>query len=71
MCVDSPKFCASPIETPIYQIKKNPICIACGGSLSNEVKEKVKVVKQSYSTVLPNCESSNCSRFTRDTKEKK
>ena len=62
-CVDRRKICSFPIETSLYSLKKKPICIACGKVLPNEIQEKAQKAKESWSTVLPNCESKQCLKF--------
>ena len=52
-----------PLETQIYALKKQTICVACGSVLSPEILSKFEEVKTEYSTVLPNCGVEACLKF--------
>jgi len=52
-----------PLETQIYALKKQTICVACGSVLSPEILSKFKEVKTEFCTVLPNCGVEACLKF--------
>ena len=63
VCVDRRKTCSMPLETQIYTLKKQTICVACGSVLSPEILSKFEEVKTEFSTVLPNCGVEACLKF--------
>ena len=52
-----------PLETQIYLLKKQTVCVACSSVLSPEILNKFEDVKTEYSTVLSNCGVEACLKF--------
>ena len=63
VCVDRRKTCSMPLETQIYLLKKQTVCVACSSVLSPEILSKFEEVKTEFSTVLPNCGVEACLKF--------
>ena len=63
LIMDRRKTCSMPLETQIYALKKQTICVACGSVLSPEILSKFKEVKTEFCTVLPNCGVEACLKF--------
>ena len=63
VCVDRRKTCSMPLETQIYLLKKQTVCVACSSVLSPEIFNKYEEVKKNICTVLPNCGVEACLKF--------
>ena len=52
-----------PLETQIYLLKSQAMCISCVSVLSPEIFNKYEEVKKNFCTVLPNCGVEACLKF--------